>query len=67
MTIHEFTLKPLLRALILQDDDLLGREVNAARERALRAAIGSIDHDQSSPAHAFRQELTFHFAPDEPG
>ena len=35
LVLQGLTLKPLLRALDLQDDDPVGREVGAARERAL--------------------------------
>ena len=38
LVLQGLTLKPLLRALDLQDDDPVGREFGAARERALRAA-----------------------------
>jgi len=41
LAIQGLTLKPLLRALDLNDDDPVGRELNAARERALRAGLGS--------------------------
>src|SRR4030095_221839 len=42
LTIQGLTLKPLLRALSLQDDDPVGRELNAARERAMRAGLAAI-------------------------
>ncbi len=54
------TLKPLLRALDLHDDDPVGRELRAARERALRAGLASIADDASPPARRVRQELTAH-------
>ena len=41
LVIQGLTLKPLLRALDLHDDDPVGRELTAARERALRAALAS--------------------------
>src|SRR5438477_11043943 len=41
LTIQGLTLKPLLWALDLHDADPVGREVNAARERALRAGLAS--------------------------
>ena len=42
LVIQGLTLKPLLRALDLQDDDPVGRELSAARERALRAGLESL-------------------------
>jgi Na+/H+ antiporter len=65
MVIQGLTLKPLLRALNLKDDDPTGPELNAAREGALRAALGAIDHDRSPLADAVRRELTIHFAPND--
>ncbi len=44
LAIHGLTLKPLLRALKLHDDDPVGHEVTAARERALGAALASLPH-----------------------
>ena len=41
LVIQGLTLEPLLRALNLHDDDPVGREVKAARERALRAGLAS--------------------------
>ena len=58
LAIQGLTLKPLLRALDLQDDDPVGRELSAARERALRAGLETFEHDQSSVAHAIREEFT---------
>jgi len=37
--------KLLLRVLDLRDDDPVGRELTAARERALRAGLASFEHD----------------------
>ena len=42
LVIQGLTLKPLLRALDLQDDDPVGREVALARERALRRRAGEL-------------------------
>ncbi|HEY0337052.1 MAG TPA: sodium:proton antiporter [Burkholderiales bacterium] len=58
LVIHGLTLKPLLRALDLHDDDPVGREVSAAREGALRAALASLAHEQSLAAEAVRQKIT---------
>jgi hypothetical protein len=42
----------------LHDDDPVGREVNAARERALGAALASFANDRSPAAELVRQEFT---------
>jgi CPA1 family monovalent cation:H+ antiporter len=60
LAIHGLTLKPLLRALDLRDDDPVGRETNAARERALRAGLASFADDRSPAAELVRQEFTAH-------
>lgn len=64
LVIQGLTLKPLLRALDLHDDDPVGREVSAARERALRAGLASFSHDQSPVAQAVRQKFTAHLTVD---
>jgi monovalent cation/hydrogen antiporter len=58
LVIQGLTLKPLLRALDLHDDDPVGRELSAARERALRAGLETFEHDGSSVAVAIREEFT---------
>ena len=63
LVIQGLTLKPLLRALDLHDDDPVGRELRAARERALRAGLASLAHDESPVADAVRQEFTAHLTP----
>jgi len=75
LTIQGLTLKPLIRALDLHDDDPVGREVRTARERALAAALASFETDRSPLAEAIRQELVAHLqaepaaeaAPDDAG
>jgi NhaP-type Na+/H+ or K+/H+ antiporter len=62
LVIQGLTLKPLLRALDLHDDDPVGRELRAARERALRAGLESFARDESPVADAVRQEFTAHLA-----
>jgi CPA1 family monovalent cation:H+ antiporter len=57
LVIQGLTLKPLLRALDLHDDDPVGREVSAARERALHAGLASFDNDASPIAETVRQEF----------
>ena len=60
LVIQGLTLKPLLRALDLRDDDPVGREVRAARERALAAGLASFEAEQSAIADAVRHELRAH-------
>ncbi len=67
LTIQGMTLKPLLRALDLQDNDPVGRELGAARERALQAALATFDGDGSPRAEALRQEFKAQLASAEPG
>ena len=66
LAIQGLTLKPLLRALDLHDEDPVGRELTAARERALRAALASFAGNRSPIADLFRQELTAHLADKRP-
>jgi len=68
LIIQGLTLKPLMRALDLHDEDPVGQEVNAARERALQAALASFAHDRSSVAEVIRQELRARLAnePSDP-
>ena len=60
LVIQGLTLKPLLRALNLSDGDPVGREVRAARERALQAGLENFADDHSAVADAVRQEFTAH-------
>jgi CPA1 family monovalent cation:H+ antiporter len=62
LAIQGLTLKPLLRALNLHNDDPVGRELSAARERALHAALASFAHDRSPIAELVRRELMAHLA-----
>jgi monovalent cation/hydrogen antiporter len=57
LVIQGLTLKPLLRALDLHDDDPVGREFAAARARALQAGLASFERDLSPAAEAVRQEF----------
>ena len=66
LVIQGLTLKPLLRALNLHDDDPVGREVRAARERALQAGLASLADDESTVADAVRQEFAAHLTHAEP-
>jgi len=65
LVIQGLTLKPLLRALNLHDDDPVGREVRVARERALRAGLASFALDTSPVADAVRREFAVHLADPE--
>ena len=64
LIIQGLTLKPLLRALNLTDDDPVGREERTARERALRAGLASIAAAHSPEADAVRQEFVAHLTED---
>ena len=66
LVIQGLTLKPLLRALNLHDDDPVGREVRVARERAARAGLASLADDPSPSAEAVRQEFAAHLTPTAP-
>jgi len=57
LVIQGLTLKPLLRLLDLRDEDPVGRELVAARERAFRAAIASLGEDRSPAAEFYRQQF----------
>jgi CPA1 family monovalent cation:H+ antiporter len=57
LAIQGLTLKPLLRALDLHDEDPVGRELAAARERALHAALASFAEDRSPVAEFLRKEF----------
>jgi CPA1 family monovalent cation:H+ antiporter len=67
LTLQGLTLKPLLRALNLRDDDPVGHEVGAARETALRAALAWFEHDRSPVAEAVRVEFTAHLGAVDAG
>ncbi len=69
LVVQGLTLGPLLRWLDLHDDNPVGREVDAARDRALQAALATFDGDMSESARAVRQELTAHLrrTSGEPG
>ena len=65
LVIQGLTLKPLLRALNLDDDDPVGREVRTGRSRALEAALSSLADKDPTVADAIRREFTSHLG-DEP-
>jgi NhaP-type Na+/H+ or K+/H+ antiporter len=60
LVIQGLTLKPLLRALDLRDEDPVGQERRAARARALKAGLASLERDPSPAADAVRQEFSAH-------
>ena len=60
LVLQGLTLRPLIQALHLKDDDPVGREVEEARKRALAAALSSFEGDTSPAAEAVRQEFTSH-------
>jgi monovalent cation/hydrogen antiporter len=62
LVLQGLTLKPLLRTLDLDDDDPIGRELSAARARALRAGLATFEHDRSSVADAIREAFTMRLA-----
>jgi CPA1 family monovalent cation:H+ antiporter len=63
LVLQGLTLKPLLRALDLDDDDPIGRELSAARARALRAGLATFEHDRSPVADTIREAFTMRLAP----
>ena len=66
LVIQGLTLKPLLRMFDFQDDDPVGREVGAARARALRVGLATLDDDHSPVAETVRQEFTAHLTSPVP-
>ena len=64
LVIQGLTLKPLLRALDLHDDDPVGRELSSARDRALHAGLASLEDDQSPAADIVRREFAATLAPE---
>jgi CPA1 family monovalent cation:H+ antiporter len=65
LVIQGLTLKPLLRVLDLRDDDPVGREVSAARERALYAGLATFGPNPSPLTDTVREEFTVHFAREQ--
>lgn len=56
LVLQGLSLRPLLRLLDLRDDDPVGREVTLARRSAYKAALRSIDGDESAEAVALKRE-----------
>ena len=62
LVIQGLTLGPLLRALDLHDDDPVGREVRAARDRAKAAGLAAVADDGSAIANQVRKEFVARLA-----
>ena len=67
LVIQGLTLKPLLRLLDLRDDDYVGREIAAARERAVHAGLESIADDHSPAAGRIRESFHARLGASPPG
>src|SRR4051812_40037218 len=65
LVIQGLTLKPLLRALQIEDDDPVGQEVRTARARALQTGLATLAEEHSSAAATVRQELSAHLTRDD--
>jgi Na+/H+ antiporter len=63
LVIQGLTLGPLLRTFELHDDHLVEREVDAARDRAQKAALATLDGIDSEVGRAVRQEFASHLRP----
>ena len=63
LVIQGLTLGPLLRRIRLRDDHPVEREVAAARDRALKAALATVDGIDSEVARVVRQEFASHLRP----
>jgi CPA1 family monovalent cation:H+ antiporter len=57
LVVQGLTLRPLILALGLKDDDPVSREVNTACERMVRAGLAVLDADESPEAQFIRREL----------
>jgi len=66
LAIQGLTSKPLLRWLDLHDNDPVGSEVLAARERALQAALASFAGERSPIAENLRLELAARLSHQQP-
>ncbi|SNS48963.1 sodium/proton antiporter, CPA1 family [Noviherbaspirillum humi] len=66
LVIQGLTLKPLLRALDLHDDDPVHREFSAARESAYQAGLDSVAREESAAAKALRHKLAVHMKYERP-
>jgi monovalent cation/hydrogen antiporter len=57
LVLQGLTLRPLLRWLDLRDDHPVEREAEAARNAVLKAALKTLDGDNSKPAKVLRFEF----------
>ena len=60
LVVQGLTLGPLLRRFNLRDDQPVEREVAVARDRALSAALATVDGIDSEVARTVRQEFASH-------
>ena len=65
LIVQGLTLRPLLRVLELKDDDPVGRERRAARERALQAGLAALERSGSPLADSVRREFAAHLTSEE--
>jgi CPA1 family monovalent cation:H+ antiporter len=65
LVLQGLTLKSLLRWLDLKDDDPVGRELRAARQRALEAGLASFADDESPMANIVRKEFKLLLADEQ--
>lgn len=56
LVLQGLTMKPLIRKIGLTDDDPVGRELRLARCQAYRAALASLEGDDTVPAKLLRKE-----------
>jgi len=67
LVLQGLTLKPLIRAVNLRDDDPVGREVRLARAEAYGALLAEIEGDESLPAKLLRKEYAAVIASNRTG
>ena len=58
LVVQGLTLRPLVLALGLEDDDAIEHETRAGREEMLKAALGSLGSHDTEVAGALRRELS---------
>lgn len=63
LVIQGLTLKPLLRAVHLEDDDPIGREAGEARARALQAGLAALGQDRSAGSIALQELFATRLGP----
>ena len=60
LVMQGLTLRPLLRALDLNEEDPVAQEAAMARDLALQAALATLDRDRSEAARSVWEELAAH-------